>query len=638
MSYYPNQPRDKPPARFSGGAPGSRTKGGNTRSRDGFSYDRRTEPAIRNALPVATPAYVIEQVCEIDKRINSVPEKILAIAELIQNARTPQIQRMLESAVAKASSGISKIAKMDPHAPTLSWQHYAERFLTTIKEALGRDLETCSANLQMTRKEANSISLTETTMRNNILNQGFEESVGEDGEISSSSKDSSPKKRAAEFESPFKQQSAQKSQELSEAHLAMQAIKDEIADVAEAIAFSNYSAEVEAKAKAAHAKNESKESAGPSSKREIAWDRFVIDLLTIITAKTSLLAALQSTVNDLCSRLRFVDIAHGRESDERIRRLAQTSRAFDWVQKELTKLKEADSSAIILPIIAQLRAAEAQCAEELGYVHIGSILSGGFVCGTDSTNFIDYLTTIESSKGLLNMQQHHSDHGQVYALSQQPCRQIRERSTTSRVQSTYESPAQDRESQSEESEEEAPPAKQTIKRKAKNDKGVFLTDDTSHQGSPTEVYPTADRCSRDNRSVCLSRYCEQRHARYNKQSTTVCKDDNTPGIWCERAFEISGAGCPHLHHQDIRSNPNNETRPPPYPSAGAGLSTTSHQAQHSRMSERRSTHQRDSRDNNYQPSSHSRRSSQLPACTFFFTKGGCKSGSVCRFSHEKINR
>jgi len=640
MPYLPyNQPRDKPPARFSGGAPVSRTKGENTRSRDGFSYDRRAEPAIHNALPVATPAYVIEQVCEIDKRINNVPEKILAIAELLQNARTPQIQRMLENAVAKASSGISKIAKMDQHAPTPGWQHYAERLLTTYKKALGRDLETCSANLQMTRKEANSISLTETTMRNNLLNQDIEESVAE-GQSSSSANDSSPKKNPTVFESPFKQQSAQKSQELSEAQNTMQAIKDEIADVAEAIALSNYSADVEAKAKAAHAKNESKEPAGPSSKREIAWDRFVIELLTIITAKTSLLATLQSTVNDLCSRLRFVDIAQGRESDERIKRLAQTSRAFDWVQKELTKLKATDPSAITQPIIAQLRAAEAQCADELGYVHIGSKLSGGFVCGTDSTDFIDYLTTIESSKGLLIMQQHHGDHGQVYALSQQPCRQIRERSTTNRVQSTYESPAQDRESQSEESEEEAPPPKPTNKRKAKNDKGVFLADDTSHQDSPAEVYPTADRCSRDNRSVCISRYCEQRHARYNKLSTTICKDDNTPGIWCERAFEISGAGCPHIHHQDIRNNPNNETRPPPYPSAGAGLSTTSHQAQPSRLSERRSPHQRDNRDSNYHPSNYSRRDSpsKLTTCKFFLNSGGCKSGRSCRFSHEKINR
>ena len=322
MNYYPNQPRGKPRARFSGGQhrdsennTARRSKGEDTRSRDGFSYDRRTEPAIHNALPVATPAFVIEQVCEVDKKINNIPEKILAIAEVIQKARTPQIQRLLEDAVAKASSSISKTAKMDPLAPTLGWQHYAERLLTAHKEALGRDLETSSANLQMTRGEANSISISECTMRNTLLRDEIEQSV-EQSPSSSSTKETSPRKTIADFESPFKQQSAQKSQELSEAQSAIATLKAEISAVAEAIALGDYSAEVEAKAKAAHARNESKEPAGPPSKREIAWDKFIIELLTIITVKTSLLATLQSTVNDLCSRLRFVDIAPGRESDD----------------------------------------------------------------------------------------------------------------------------------------------------------------------------------------------------------------------------------------------------------------------------------------------------------------------------------
>ena len=91
--------------------------------------------------------------------------------------------------------------------------------------------------------DPNSISITETTMRNNLLNQEIEESM-EEGQSSSSAKDSSPKKKHTDFESPFKQQSAQKSQELSEAQDAIATLKDEIAAVAEAIALSNYSAEV----------------------------------------------------------------------------------------------------------------------------------------------------------------------------------------------------------------------------------------------------------------------------------------------------------------------------------------------------------------------------------------------------------
>ena len=212
--------------------------------------------------------------------------------------------------------------------------------------------------------------------------------------------------------------------------------------------------------------------------------------------------------------------------------------ALSLVSSFCTQSKATDSSTNIQPPIAQLRAAEVQCADELSQVHVGSRFSDRFVCGPDSTSFIDYLATIESSKGLLaSMQQPNGDHGLVYTLNQQPSRQVREKSTTSRVQSTYDSSTQDRESHSEESEEEAPPPKSTNKKGAKNAKGVFFADDANHQDSSAGVYPVADRCSRDNRSVCTSRSCEQRHARYNKQSTTICKDDNTPGIWCERAFD-----------------------------------------------------------------------------------------------------
>jgi hypothetical protein len=310
------------------------------------------------------------------------------------------------------------------------------------------------------------------------------------------------------------------------------------------------------------------------------------------------------------------------------------------VQKELTKLKATDSSTNIQPLIAQLRAAEVQCAEELKQVHVGSRFSTAFVSGHDSTSFIDYLATVESSKGLLaSMQQPNGNSGLIFALNQQPSRQIREKSTTSMVQSTYDNSTQDREATSEESEGEAPPPKTASRKKGKHAKGVFFTEEAEHHDSPAGVYPVADRCSRDNRSVCTSRACEHRHARYNKQSTTICKDDNTPGIWCERAFEIGGAGCPHLHHQDIRSIPIIETRPPPYPSSGARPQPTSHHAQPPRQSERRSTHHGEDRDNDYQSKNYSRRNpTRLAPCDFFFNKGGCKAGSRCRFSHEKINR
>ena len=524
--------------------------------------------------------------------------------------------RLLEEAISRAANNISKTAKLDTRAPTPDWSSFAKRLLVARREALERELASATANLQMTRGEANNLTISETAMRNDLFNKEIE------GSLSTSSTDeeqSARKKKAAEFESPFKQQSAKKIQELDEAEGTITALKARIDTVSDAIVLREYDADVQTKAKAAHAREIANEpTAGPSSKREITWDKFMVELLTIITGKPSFVATLQSAVNDLCSRLRFVDIAPGRDSETRMIRLAQTSRAFDWVQQELTKLKASDSTLQIQPLIAQLRTAETQCADELSHVHVGSRFSAGFTSGPDSTAFVDYLATVESSRTLLaNMQQPSGDRGAVFALNQQPSHQIREKSTTSRVQSHYDSSTQERESASEESEGEAPPPKPASKKKDKHGKNVFFAGETEHQGSSTGVYPIADRCSRDNRSVCASRACEQRHARYNKQSTTICKDDNTPGIWCELAFEITGAGCPHLYHQDIRNNPNAETRAP-----------TAYRERSPRRSDRSSRDRRDSRN----------RPVTADFCKFFNSPGGCRMGDKCTRTHRKINR
>ena len=178
-------------------------------------------------------------------------------------------------------------------APTPEWTYFAERLLIARKEALTRELASATANLQMTRGEASSIAVSETTMRNDLLNKEIEESL--DDNTSSSTSTTSPRKKAADFESPFKQQSAQKFQELNEATGAITAIKAKIDAVTEAIALSDFSTEVQTKAKAAHARVVATEPmAGPSSKREIAWDKFIVELLTIITAKSSFIATLQS--------------------------------------------------------------------------------------------------------------------------------------------------------------------------------------------------------------------------------------------------------------------------------------------------------------------------------------------------------
>ena len=88
MSHYPYQPN----ARFSGGS--------NRRSENDSASPRRTKeentrsraPRLTNRVPppVATPAYLVEQVCMIDKDLSNVPDKISANADVIQNGRNPR--------------------------------------------------------------------------------------------------------------------------------------------------------------------------------------------------------------------------------------------------------------------------------------------------------------------------------------------------------------------------------------------------------------------------------------------------------------------------------------------------------------------------------------------------------------------
>ena len=203
MPNYPNQPY----ARFSSGgnrrsehdsASPKKTKEESTRSRTPRSTGHATKP-------IATATYLIEQVCIVNKELSNVVEKIAAIADTIQNARTPQMGRLLEEAISRAANNISKTAKMDTGAPTPDWSFFAERLLVARREALERELASATANLQMTRGEANSLTVSETARRNDLLNKEIEESLN-----TSSTSDTTPKKKVAEFESPFKQQSAKK--------------------------------------------------------------------------------------------------------------------------------------------------------------------------------------------------------------------------------------------------------------------------------------------------------------------------------------------------------------------------------------------------------------------------------------------
>jgi len=130
MPYYPYQPSN---ARFSGGA------------------NRRSEHDNHATKPAVTAAYLIEHACIIDKDSSNIAEKIATLAETIQNARTPQVRRLIEEAISRAANNISKTAKMDTRPPAPDWNFYAERLLIAKREDLMRELASATADLQMTR-------------------------------------------------------------------------------------------------------------------------------------------------------------------------------------------------------------------------------------------------------------------------------------------------------------------------------------------------------------------------------------------------------------------------------------------------------------------------------------------------------
>ena len=243
------------------------------------------------------------------------------------------------------------------------------------------------------------------------------------------------------------------------------------------------------------------------------------------------------------------------------------------MQKELTKLKVIDSSAQTQPLIAQLRAAETQCAEELSYVHVGSRFGAGFASGPDITAFIDYLATIESSKAMLDALQRQGSHqssdgtrGTLFATNHEPTRQVREKSSTTRVQSTDDRSTSEGESTSDESEEEAPPLKPGKSKKVKRTNQVFLASEAessswamgSHDQpyqdirdnpnaraeSSTATYRERSPRTRSHKSSDSSSWAMDSHNHPPKLSP--CKFYNMP-FGCRK-----GDRCPRLHKKISR--------------------------------------------------------------------------------------
>ena len=64
--------------------------------------------------------------------------------------------------------------------------------------------------------------------------------------------------------------------------------------------------------------------------------------------------------------------------------------------------------------------------------------------------------------------------------------------------------------------------------------------------STTAHHPVQERCNNHAHRECRSSSCNRWHGKSNPRGT-ACRDHGTPGIWCERSYEVDGPGCPHSH-------------------------------------------------------------------------------------------
>jgi hypothetical protein len=90
--------------------------------------------------------------------------------------------------------------------------------------------------------------------------------------------------------------------------------------------------------------------------------------------------------------------------------------------------------------------------------------------------------------------------------------------------------------------------------------------------TPNLHHPVSERCRNHAIRRCDATSCNRWHGKSNPRGA-ACRDHGTPGIWCERAYEVSGPGCPYSHgvlsngasHSPARRRPRNPLpeQPPP---------------------------------------------------------------------------
>ena len=120
---------------------------------------------------------------------------------------------------------------------------------------------------------------------------------------------------------------------------------------------------------------------------------------------------------------------------------------------------------------------------------------------------------------------------------------------------------------------------------------------------------------------CTSSHCTWIHATFNRAATETCNAHITPGMWCEKAYEIGGTGCPFSHPPPAYNHQSTE-------GARDSWAMGSNGGKGGKGSHR-----------SYSPNK--RRNDGPPAgsgdCWYFTQPGGCKKGDACDRPHGPKN-
>jgi len=616
------------------------------------------EPQLLNpaSFPWLDAGVLAELTIRATRTTSDIPERIAALkAGLATTQVPPDTRRRMEEAIFSAQGSVSHSKKFTAPATKTTWQSFAKQHQAGQKAILDNRLRTAERNQDATRREVETLDNLEAqdTPRMNRLNEEFD-SVHEAPPGMEHGSSETPLRQTPERQlptSPYKEKNTAKKLELERVTLIVEELRREQDSMTTAIYGSEFDADTISRAKALCALNQSSNTGTDLSQRHVIWDALVTDLLRILTKQTDETGALKATSADLISRMK-VPMIQSAESTEVLSELRLTSQACQWAQDKLRAICSNAATEIADANARLIKAAEASCAERLKHTQVGAI-TGSFAPGGDNTDFLDYLSGIESTKHMFTQLLNKGGHSQhsLFAIKQEPDLVVTTKKNASMRVSHFTAGGQrkskraereDEEDDSDDSEDgdaDDPPPKPK-RRSATRDKGkaVLFTQEPpiptgppprmaaqQQYGGPPPQYPPTpltvpphERCRNDVRGTCINPTCVNTHSKFNKLSTEPCNAYMTPGMWCEPSYELNSHGCPYLHQMPARQH----GRDAPYRSQGKGGPRSPAYYGNNPRSSAQSPRGRDQADR---------------TCWYFTQAGGCKKGDTCDRIHDSKN-